>query len=596
MKTLGFTLLIICCFLFFNKTNAQTPQGIKYQAVARDGAGAVLASTNVSLRITITNGNGGTTLYQETHNALTNEFGLFTLTVGGGIPVSGSFPTIDWSTTTPWLHTELDPAGGSNYVDMGSSQMLSVPFALHSESTASVSGSTGSLPKFITPGALGNSIITEDANNIGIGMPNPNSKLYVKGSENISQLIVDGYSGQTNEYPLIKLNQDGSEVMWINSDDIRNIFIGYNNGIFNNPLGGGIYNIFIGAAAGNNSTNGANNVALGCFTLSSNVGAGGSTAIGHNALRYANSTTSTALTNNVAVGYEALKGSGVPASNTGMRNTAIGSSAMLSNSSGYDNTASGYVALGANTSGHQNTAVGSDALIFNETGNDNTAVGFGSQFSTSTGFRNTSFGSNSMLFTSTGSYNTAVGYNTGANNGTYFNTTCVGIDATATGSNMVRLGNVYVTSIGGYQNWTNISDGRFKTEVKENVPGLDFINKLRPVTYRLDRQKINDFIGVDKTGLMDHTSTGTDDPKLSGDAYSEVASGFIAQEVEVAATESGYDFSGVDKPQNEGDPYGLRYADFVVPLVKAVQELDRKVEILQKENEALKAQVALLSR
>ncbi|MEZ5148057.1 MAG: tail fiber domain-containing protein [Bacteroidales bacterium] len=279
-----------------------------------------------------------------------------------------------------------------------------------------------------------------------------------------------------------------------------------------------------------------------------------------------------------------------------MRNTAIGSSAMLSNTSGYDNTATGYVALGANTSGHQNTAVGSDALIFNETGNDNTAVGFGSQFSTSTGFRNTSFGSNSMLFTSTGSYNTAVGYNTGANNGTYFNTTCVGIDATATGSNMVRLGNVYVTSIGGYQNWTNISDGRFKTEVKENVPGLDFINKLRPVTYRLDRQKINDFIGVDKTGLMDHTSTGTDDPKLSGDAYSEVASGFIAQEVEVAATESGYDFSGVDKPQNEGDPYGLRYADFVVPLVKAVQELDRKLEILQKENEALKAQVALLNR
>ncbi|MCB0807333.1 MAG: tail fiber domain-containing protein [Bacteroidales bacterium] len=596
MKSLSFALLILCFLFLFSGMVAQTPQGISYQAVARDAGGDLLASTNVGLRISITNGNGGTLLYRETHNTNTNSLGLFTLTVGGGTPVSGNFTTINWSGTTPWLHVELDPAGGTNYVDMGTSQMLSVPYALHSKSSAAVSGSTGSISKFVSPGSLGNSVITENNNNIGIGITSPYSKLYVKGNENIPQLIVEGPSAQTNINPLIKLIKNGSEVMWINSDDFRNVFVGYQSGISNNSTGGGIFNLNLGIFAGASNTVGSKNVAAGGLALYNNVGASGSTAIGYYAMRNANSTTATSLTNNVAVGYEALSGSANPAANTGVRNTAIGSTVLKNNTSGTDNTGCGYLSLSAVTTGKQNTVAGSNALIFSETGNDNTAMGFGSQYSTYTGFRNTSLGSNSMLITSTGSYNTAVGYNTGANTESFFNTTCVGIDATATASNMVRLGNVFVTSIGGYQNWTNISDGRFKSEVKENVPGLDFINKLRPVTYRLDREKINDFIRVDK-----HKSAGTElasssDPDLTGDAYSAITSGFIAQEVESAARETGYDFSGIDEPKNDGDPYGLRYAEFVVPLVKAVQELDRKVESLQKENAELKAQVASMRR
>ena len=59
---------------------------------------------------------------------------------------------------------------------------------------------------------------------------------------------------------------------------------------------------------------------------------------------------------------------------------------------------------------------------------------------------------------------------------------------------------------------------------------------------------------------------------LTGDKYSQVTTGFIAQDVEAAAQSIGYNFSGVDAPKNENDYYGLRYAEFVVPLVKAVQE------------------------
>jgi len=69
---------------------------------------------------------------------------------------------------------------------------------------------------------------------------------------------------------------------------------------------------------------------------------------------------------------------------------------------------------------------------------------------------------------------------------------------------------------------------------------------------------------------------------------SMIQSGFIAQEVEEAAAALGYDFSGVDKPKNEQDLYGLRYAEFVVPLVKAVQELQQQVEELKHQVEELK--------
>jgi hypothetical protein len=81
---------------------------------------------------------------------------------------------------------------------------------------------------------------------------------------------------------------------------------------------------------------------------------------------------------------------------------------------------------------------------------------------------------------------------------------------------------------------------------------------------------------------------------LTGDKYSEVTTGFLAQEVEAAAKSIGFDFSGVDSPKNENDMYGLRYAEFVVPLVKAVQELNSQNEAQQITIENLKAENAAL--
>jgi len=319
-----------------------------------------------------------------------------------------------------------------------------------------------------------------------------------------------------------------------------------------------------------------------------------------------------------AFGYQALF------SNTnGTGNTATGCKALYANTDGYNNTASGSGTLGSNTTASKNTAIGAMALSsqsynpgyywesdnvavgFNALLNDqpasiangikNTAVGTHSLEANTQGFQNTSVGANSLVNNTTGSYNTAVGYNTGPNAANLDNTLCVGIDATATATNMVRIGNIFVNSIGGYADWTNISDSRFKENVREDIPGLAFIKQLRPVSYQLNREKINKFTGV--TARQDELRK--QDPAikcLTGEKYSQVTTGFIAQEVEAAARSVGFDFSGVDPPKNENDYYGLRYAEFVVPLVKAVQEQQKMIETQEITNQELNRKVENLEQ
>ncbi len=150
------------------------------------------------------------------------------------------------------------------------------------------------------------------------------------------------------------------------------------------------------------------------------------------------------------------------------------------------------------------------------------------------------------------------------------NSIAIGKGASASSNNEVYIGNSSITSIGGVVNWTATSDGRFKSNVQENVPGLGFINKLRPVTYNLNGDQIDAFFG--KTSTVDK------------DAKEIVSTGFIAQEVEKAATDLGYDFSGVKVPEDSTtEIYGIRYAEFVVPLVKATQELSAQIKAQKEE-------------
>jgi trimeric autotransporter adhesin len=168
-----------------------------------------------------------------------------------------------------------------------------------------------------------------------------------------------------------------------------------------------------------------------------------------------------------------------------------------------------------------------------------------------------------MAFNS--SYATAVGYNAQARGN---NSMALGNGAVADIPNKVRIGNAAITVIEGQVPFTFPSDGRFKFGVKEDVKGLDFILQLRPVTYNFDTKKFDEQVGEKTTASDEAYATATGIRRT----------GFIAQEVEQAATRSGYDFSGVIKPRNAKEHYSLSYDAFVVPLVKAVQEQQQVIE------------------
>jgi hypothetical protein len=132
MKTSFFSLLLaFLCFYTF----AQAPEGFNYQGIARDSKGKELSNTTISLRLGILQDSAaGNTVFTETHNIVTNDYGLFTVRVGAGKLISGDFSKIKWPTGLYFIKVEIDPAGGSNYTFLGSSQLLSVPFTLMANS------------------------------------------------------------------------------------------------------------------------------------------------------------------------------------------------------------------------------------------------------------------------------------------------------------------------------------------------------------------------------------------------------------------------------------------------------------------------------
>jgi len=758
--------LISVAILIVTLIFAQVPQAFNYQAIARDGSGNPTPDQNIGIRVTLTNGNGGSVLYQETQNATTNQFGLFILNIGNGTPVTGIFTDINWAMVTPWMQVEIDPAGGSAYIDMGSSQLLSVPYSLFAADgnpgpegpqgpmgpigpagpqgppgSANISGTTNYIVKFTGATTGSDSQIYDNGNSIGINTTAPSGKLNIKGSSNTSQLLIDANNIQSNTNPLVKLrSSSGADLMWINSDNPANTFIGFNAGRVNDAAGGGTGNSFTGRDAGysnttgydntangyqalftnstghsntaigeltlylnvtgnyntasgrgalysnttgnfntgngsntlflnstgssntasgwgalasnttgsfntangfasqGNNTIGTNNTSNGCQSLFSNTIGNYNTADGYQAL-YSNTLGSkntadghhalylnTEGNENVAIGYLALDNNTTGDNNiaggsyalfsntTASFNSAIGHQALYSNVSGFNNSAFGAAALYSNTDGDQNTSVGNSALFSNTTGGFNIAMGGNALFSNISGSNNTAIGCYASYYSLSG-FNTSIGFSAGdfytITNGTFAgynahpnadgftNITGLGYNARPIASNQVRIGNSAVTSIGGYAGWTNLSDERFKQNVKEDVKGLEFILKLRPVTYNYAVNDLAVFLKEDdKRDMEGNINTHSDiQDKTSRDAKEKIRyTGFFAREVEAAAQSVGFIFSGVDAPKNNDDLYGLRYAEFVVPLVKAVQEQQVLINEILSENAELLERIEKLEK
>ncbi len=394
-----------------------------------------------------------------------------------------------------------------------------------------------------------------------------------------------------------------------------NIFIGDQSGYQNTT---GFDNVFIGPNAGLNNTTGDGNVFIGDKAGSANNTGKDNTFIGKQ-VGFKNTTgiCNTFLGGDVDLGSDSsfvhseITGRD---NTTGSYNTHIGNGAGGDASTGDFNTTLGYAA-GANTeTGRCNTFVGAFAGGDNNRNNQNNAnfntyLGYKTGLTNREGINNAGFGTFADLTSTNVSHSTfmgtharvgadgatVIGYlskGTGQNgvsigarsSVTATNSIAIGYLANVSTANEVIIGNAAHASIGGYVNWTATSDGRFKTDVKEDVIGLDFINQLRPVTYHFDTEKIMEHKGQ---------TIPTDLKNALADKNQIRYTGFIAQEVDSVAQAVNFDFSGVDKPNTDNenpdsyrDYYGIRYAEFVVPLVKATQELSQKVEALEKANQA----------
>ena len=153
------SLLISACLLLFFTFNlsAQVPQGIPYQAAARTSNGQAVLNAAIKVRFSIIDSAAtGALVYKETHSVSTNNVGMFSVNIGMGTPDTGVFSGINWAKNFKFIKVEIDPSGsGSSFADMGTQQMMAVPYSFYSAtsgSTAAPSGSNSNTLLFTTDG------------------------------------------------------------------------------------------------------------------------------------------------------------------------------------------------------------------------------------------------------------------------------------------------------------------------------------------------------------------------------------------------------------------------------------------------------------
>lgn len=180
-----FILSLLSTLTFIYVSSAQVPQAINYQAVVRNNTGDVIKNQPVRFRLSITEGLNGATVYSETQLVTTNLLGLVNLGIGTGTVVTGSLPSVVWSTGQKYLKVEIDVSGGSNYILMGTQSFLTVPYAFHSEKS-NIANIVANQWQFNTNG------IHYNSGRVGIGTATPNFGLHIeRDGDGLSSSIFD---------------------------------------------------------------------------------------------------------------------------------------------------------------------------------------------------------------------------------------------------------------------------------------------------------------------------------------------------------------------------------------------------------------------
>jgi hypothetical protein len=326
-------------------------------------------------------------------------------------------------------------------------------------------------------------------------------------------------------------------------------------------------NTFLGEDALLNNTSGFNNTAIGIVALKKNTDGIANTATGASTLVF-----NTTGDRNTATGVDALF-----SNISGSDNTATGIDALFSNSIGQRNTATGGGALLYNTAGNYNTATGVDALLENTTGNRNTADGYLALFHNTTGTRNTADGNRALFNNATGNSNIALGDGAGENLTIGDHNIDIGNQGVVAEANTIRIGTVgthtatFIAGISGATVPTGVavivdgsghlgtatSSARFKDAIKPMDKASEAIHALKPVTFHYKQE-------IDPNGI----------PQF----------GLVAEQVEKVNPD-------LVARNEQGKAYTVRYEAVNAMLLNEFLKEHRKVEGLQKQIDALTAQL-----
>ncbi len=284
---------------------------------------------------------------------------------------------------------------------------------------------------------------------------------------------------------------------------------------------------------------------------------------------------------NLGTGTNLVLGNGGTNLGNSCCHTIIGRDAGLALDGSYNSSTFIGVEAGRNTTHPDNVFVGTASGKANTFGVQNTFIGSVSGVNHVSGSNNVMVGTNAGPTDSSGNQLVLVGSFIDVASNNLNNAVAIGAASVVNSSNKVRIGNSSISVIEGQVAYSFPSDGRFKKNVKNDVSGLDFIMKLRPVTYNFDLATYNNHIRPADYQSKFSIEMLAAEKEAIEKSKKVIQAGFIAQEVEAAAKSIGFDFDGVVVPQNEKDNYSLRYSNFVVPLVQSTQEQQHYIDNLE---------------
>jgi hypothetical protein len=611
------SLVFLFVFIFIcNLLSSQVPQGINYQACARDGSGNPISGETIDVMVGILSDTTATPVIvrEELFSTIkTNSYGMFTLVPGTGTYQSGSvvkFSDIDWVSKPLFLRVKINYKGNWKY--LGSAKLWSVPYSFIAGDLA------GSVKKLRVTGneASMDSALFEVRNKIGqtiFAVYNEGVRVYVdngtkgtKGGFAIGSF--DSNKGSSQPYFIVdsdsirayvdnnsaqKSNKGGFAIGGFDktkgtlpfvSLKPKNYFIGQEAGSSNTT---GLYNSFIGYQAGKSNQNGNYNIFIGYQTGLNTIGPsgaiGGSEGSFNSYVGYQAGFSNIYGANNTAIGYAAGY------NNISDKNTFLGSQSGYGNTSGYSNTFIGTASGHNNTTGTYNVFLGRDAGANVTTGNNNTLIGSGAGANIGAGEKNIIIGAGAMgenyfAGAGTGSSNIIIGFQAGYSAADNSSNIFIGNQAgfSETGSNLLVVSNSSTTTPLLYGNFssnkmrvngdieatgtiTTVSDASLKQNITELTGVTEKLDLIRGVYF--------DWIKSGNTGLLLREGRQI---------------GVIAQEVEKVYPEL---VIKDDKGYKTMD-----YTKLTAVLLQAIKEQKLQIQSTQQENNDLRAMIEILQR